>query len=223
MPTSRFATTQWSLVLAAGASDDAALADLCALYWQPVFAFIRRSGYASDAAQDLTQGFFTRLIEKRDLADADRTRGRFRSFLLAACRHFLANERDRERAQKRGGGQVALPIDDAMGEGTESPEQVYERQWALALLDKVLDDVRDDYVRKGKTHLFDRLRPFLTADDTDRHADAALDLGMSLAAVKVAVHRLRKRYRDALRRRIADTVVAETDIDDELRHLLSVL
>lgn len=235
MPASRFSTTQWSLVLAAGEPDspraEEALADLCARYWYPVFAFIRREGYSADEAQDLTQGFFTRLIEKRDLGDADRTRGRFRSFLLAACRHFLSNERDREQALKRGGGHVALSIDAALAEDryakslahAETPEQLYDRQWSLALLAGVLDDLRDDYARQGKARLFDRLRGFLTADDSDGYAAAALDLDMTLAAIKVAIHRLRGRYRDALRRRIADTVATDADVDDELRHLLRTL
>ena len=223
MPEARFHTTQWSLVLAAGEPDspraEEALADLCARYWHPVFAFIRREGYTTDEAQDLTQGFFTRLIEKRDLGDADRTRGRFRTFLLAACRHFLSNERDRAQALKRGGGQVAVSIDDAMGKTTdETPEQVYERQWALSLLAGVLEDLRAKY----DPRVFDRLRGFLTADDSDGYASAALDLGMSLAAVKVAIHRLRKRYREGLRLRIADTVASDADVDDELRHLFRV-
>lgn len=228
MPESRFATTQWSLVLAAGGPRsphaEEALADLCRRYWNPVFAFVRREGYSTDEAQDLTQGFFTRLIEKRDLGDADPARGRFRSFLLAACRHFVSNERDRARALKRGGGQVVLPIDAALDEAHgETPEQVYERQWTLALLAGVLDDLRDDYGRQGKARLFDRLRVFLTAEDSEGYASAAMDLDMTLAAVKVAIHRLRQRYRDALRRRVADTVASDAEIDDELRHLLKTV
>lgn len=232
----RFATTQWSLVLAAGrpgsAGAEEALARLCALYWYPVFAFVRRQGHARDEAQDLTQGFFARLIEKGDLGDADRGRGRFRTFLLTACRHYLSNEWDRARAAKRGGGLLPLSIDVAAAEGryeralahAETPERLYERQWCLTLLAAVLDDVRQDYEAGGKGRLFDRLKGFLTGEeDTGPHAEAAHDLGMTAEAVKVAVHRLRLRYRDALRRRVGDTVDTEQEVDDEIQHLLKTL
>lgn len=223
-------------MLAAGdrgaAGADEALASLCSLYWYPIFAFVRRRGHGADEAQDLTQGFFTRLIEKGDLGDADRSRGRFRSFLLTACLHFLSNERDREQALKRGGGRVPVSIDVAVAEGryeralahSETPERLYERQWSLALLEGVLDSLRAEYVAAENERLFDRLRGFLTADDTaGTHADAAGDLGMTAGAVKVAVHRLRRRYREALRQRVADTVASPDDVDDEIRHLLQNL
>jgi RNA polymerase sigma-70 factor (ECF subfamily) len=232
----RFATTQWSLVLAAGdrgtTGADEALASLCSLYWYPIFAFVRRQGHGADEAQDLTQGFFTRLIEKGDLGDADRSRGRFRSFLLAACQHFLSNERDREQALKRGGGRVPLSIDVAAAEGryerafahSETPEHLYDRQWSLALLTAVLDSLREEYVAAGNERLFDRLKGFLTADENaGTHAGAAVDLGMTTGAVKVAVHRLRRRYREALRQRVADTLASPDEIDDEIRHLLASL
>lgn len=232
----RFATTQWSLVLAAGergsAEAEQALARLCSLYWYPVFAFVRRQGHPTDEAQDLTQGFFTRLIEKGDLADADRSRGRFRSFLLTACQHFLSNERDRTRAKKRGGGIVPVSIDVAAAEGryeralahSETPERLYDRQWCLTLLAGVLDDLHEHYVASGNERVFDRLKDFLTADeDAGTHAEAARDLGMTAAAVKVAVHRLRRRYREELRRRVADTVETAQDIEDEIRYLLRTL
>jgi RNA polymerase sigma-70 factor (ECF subfamily) len=231
----RFATTQWSLVLAAGgrgSGREEALARLCSLYWYPVFAFVRRKGHSTDQAQDLTQGFFTRLIEKEDLGGVDRTRGRFRSFLLTACQHFLSNERDRAHARKRGGGQPPVSIDVAAAEGryeralahSETPERLYERQWCLTLLAGVLDDVREEYVAAGRGHVFDRLKAFLAADDgAGTHADAARELGMTAAAVKVAVHRLRRRYRDALRRRVSDTVEADEEVEDEIRYLLKAL
>jgi DNA-directed RNA polymerase specialized sigma24 family protein len=231
----RFATTQWSLVLAAGGrgSDrDDALARLCSLYWYPVFAFVRRQGHSADAAQDLTQGFFTRLIEKEDLGSADRSRGRFRSFLLSACQHFLANVRDHDRAVKRGGGRLAVSIDLPAAESryeralahAETPERLYERQWCLTLLAGVLEQLREEYVAAGRGHLFDRLKPFLTADDgAGTHADAGRELGMTAAAVKVAVHRLRRRYRDALRRRVEDTVESDEEVEDEIRYLLNTL
>jgi DNA-directed RNA polymerase specialized sigma24 family protein len=232
----RFATTQWSLVLAAGqrGSEGAeeALARLCSLYWYPVFAFVRRQGHPADEAQDLTQGFFTRIIEKGDLGDADRSRGRFRSFLLTACQHFLSNERDRARALKRGGGRLPISIDVAAAEGryeralahSETPERLYDRQWCLTLLAGVLEGLREDYEAAGKGRVFDRLKDFLTADEgAGTHAEAAGELGMTAAAVKVAVHRLRRRYRDELRRRVADTVESAEDVDDEIRHLLKTL
>ncbi len=232
----RFATTHWSLVLAAGehgsAEAEEALARLCSLYWYPVFAFVRRQGHATDAAQDLTQGFFTRLIEKGDLADADRSRGRFRSFLLTACPHFLSNQGDRTRALKRGGGHAPVPIDLAVAEGRyerglshdETPERLYERQWCLTLLAGVLDDLRQEYAADGRERVFDRLKDFLTGDDdAGTHADAACDLGMTAGAVKVAVHRLRRRYRERLRGRVADTVASPQDVEDEIRHLFKTL
>jgi RNA polymerase sigma-70 factor (ECF subfamily) len=236
MPSSRFATTQWSLVLAAGrrgsVDGEEALARLCSLYWYPIFAFVRRQGHPADEAQDLTQGFFARLLEKDDLRAADRSRGRFRSFLLSACQHFLANEWDRQLAGKRGGGQVPVSIDVAAAEGryeralahSETPERLYDRQWCLTLLAGVLDDLRLDYEAAGRERVFDRLKDFLTAEeDAGTHADAARELGMSAAAVKVAVHRLRRRYREALRRRVAETVESATEVDDEIRHLLRAL
>ena len=224
----RFATTQWSLVLAAGETGaDEALARLCSLYWYPVFAFVRRQGHSADEAQDLTQGFFTRLLEKRELGDADPNRGRFRSFLLTACCHFIANERDRTRAIKRGGDAVAIPIDIIEAEGKyeralvseETPELLYERQWAFTLLAGVLQTLRSEYAAAGNGRLFDRLSVLLT-DPDGTHADAARDLDMTLPAVKMAVHRLRRRYREAVRERVADTVSSAEEVDDEIRHLM---
>jgi len=232
----RFETTQWSLVLAAGqrgsAAAEEALARLCSLYWYPVFAFVRRQGYPADDAQDLTQGFFARLIEKGDLRAADRSRGRFRSFLLTNCQYFLANQRDRVFAQKRGGGRVPLSIDVAAAEGryelalahSETPERLYDRQWCLTLLDAVFDGLRAEYAEAGKENVFDRLKEFLTAgEDAGTHADAARELGTSAGAIKVAVHRLRRRYRDELRRRVADTVGSDQGVEDEIRYLLETL
>ncbi len=230
---SRFATTQWSLVLAAarsGAGDAEALARLCSMYWYPVFAFVRRQGHSADEAQDLTQGFFTRQLEKRELGQADQDRGRFRSFLLTACRHFISNEQDRVRAIKRGGGAVAIPIDIVEAEGryeralvsVETPERLYERQWGLTMMAVVLDSVRKEYVAAGNERLFDRLSEFVT-DPAGTHADAARDLDMSVPAVKMAVHRLRRRYREALRERVADTVASPDQVDDEIRHLMTAV
>ena len=232
----RFATTHWSVVLAAGergsAGAEEALARLCAEYWYPIFAFVRRQGHATEEARDLTQGFFARLIEKGDLAVADRSRGRFRSFLLTACQHFLSNERDRERALKRGGGRLPVPIDVAMAEGrykralahSETPERLYDRQWCLTLLAQVLDDLRKDYADAGREAFFDRLKDYLVADGSaGTYKQAAGDLGMTAGAVKVAVHRMRRRYQEGLRRRVADTVESTQDIDEEIRHLLGAV
>jgi RNA polymerase sigma factor (sigma-70 family) len=232
----RFATTQWTLVLAAGrrgsAEAEVALARLCALYWYPVFAFVRRRGHGVEDAEDLTQSFFARLIEKEDVAAADRSRGRFRTFLLTACEHFLLNEQDRSRTVKRGGGFSSVPIDLAAAEERyqrslshgETPERLYDRQWCLALLASVLDSVRDEYAAAGNGALFERLRGFLTMDDTaDTHAVVASDLGMTAGAVKVAVHRLRRRYRNALLERVAETVDTDDAVDDEMRYLLKTV
>ena len=230
---SRFATTQWSLVLAAarsGAADAEALARLCSLYWYPVFAFVRRQGHSADEAQDLTQGFFTRLLEKRELGHADQDRGRFRSFLLTACRNFISNEEDRMRAIKRGGGAAAISIDIVEAEGRyesalvslETPERLYERQWARTLMDVVLDSLRNEYVAAGNERLFHRLSALLT-ERGGTHADAARDLDLTIPAVKMAVHRLRRRYREAIRQRVADTVDSPEEVDAEIRHLMKMV
>ena len=231
-----FATTQWSLVVAAGnrgsAEAEAALEHLCSQYWYPVFAFVRRQGHSVDDAEDLTQSFFARLIEKGTLSEADRSRGRFRVFLLNGARYFLSNERDRAIAAKRGGGRTPVSIDVAAAEARyqralahdETPERLYDRQWCLTLLARVLEDVRTVYVHDGKERLFDRLRGFLTLDgDAGSHAEAARDLEMTIAAVKVAVHRLRRRYRDALWSHVADTVSSPEEIEEERRYLLKTL
>lgn len=232
----RFVTTQWSLVLVAAKRDSAeaedALARLCDMYWYPVFAFVRRQVRSAEEAEDLTQGFFTRLIEKGDIGDADASRGRFRTFLLTACQRFLLNERDRMLALKRGGGRPPLPIDLVAAESryqraladTDTPERIYERQWWLTLLASVLADLRAEYVAAGNEASFDRLKAFLTMpDDAGTHADAARELNLTVAAIKSAVHRLRLRYREALRRRLADTVESPQDIDDEMHFMARTL
>lgn len=233
---SRFPTTKWSLVFAAGETSsiggEEALAYLCSLYWYPVFAFVRRRGHSTDEAQDLTQGFFTRIIEKGGISSADRDRGRFRTFLLTACQHFLLNERDYAMALKRGGGRPSVSIDAAISEGryeqtlahTETPERLYERQWCLTLLACVLGDLREEYVASGKERVFTRLKDFLTVqEDAGTYAEAARGLGMTDGAVKVAVHRLRARYRAAMRRRVAETVGTAEEIEDEIRYLIKTL
>lgn len=231
----KFGTTQWSLVLAAGergsAAGEVALERLCSLYWNPIFAYVRRRGYSSDEAADLTQGFFARLIEKGDLASADRSRGRFRTFLLSACQHFLANQWHRSRAQKRGGDRSSVSLDVAAADRSiesalahnETPEVLYERQWCRTLLAGVLDDLREEYQATGRGKVFEGLKRFLTGDHDPAYAEAARELAITPGAVKVAVHRLRNRYRDALRERVAATVASEDEVADEIRHLLKTL
>jgi DNA-directed RNA polymerase specialized sigma24 family protein len=231
-----FATTRWSLVLAAAsrgtAGGEEALSRLCSLYWYPVFAFVRRQGYDLADAEELTQGFFARLIEKNDLEDADRSRGRFRTFLLTSCQHFLSNERDRARRLKRGGDVIHLPIDLALAEERyerslgheETPALLFDRQWSLTLIDSVLDSLREEYRAAGRENLFERLRGFLTFDDSaGSYAGAGRELGMTEAAVKVAAYRLRNRFRDTFRQQIADTVASAEEVDDEIRHLIATL
>jgi RNA polymerase sigma-70 factor (ECF subfamily) len=230
-----FATTRWSLVAAAqdpAASDaQAALAELCSAYWYPVYAYVRRRGHDHHAAQDLTQGFFARLLEKNDLAAADRTRGRFRSFLLTACQHFLANRHDNDTAKKRGGGRAHLSLDFADADGRyarepadeTTPERVFDRQWALGVLDKTLTGLREEYVESGRAKLFDALKDCLTGEADASYAALAGQLGMTEGAVKVAVHRLRQRYRDRLRAAIAETVATPEEVDGEIRDLFAAL
>jgi RNA polymerase sigma-70 factor (ECF subfamily) len=210
----------------------AALEKLCRNYWLPIYAFVRRQGHSPHDAQDLTQEFFARLLGKNFLSGVDRSKGKFRSFLLGAVKHFLANEWDRARAQKRGGANVLLPIDAASAETTcwieptdnSSADKIFERRWAMALLDQVLRRLREEYVRLGKEELFEQLKPVLTETSrTVRYADIAVRLGSSEGAVKVAVHRLRQCYRALLRAEIAETVASEAEIDDEIRSLFAAL
>jgi RNA polymerase sigma-70 factor (ECF subfamily) len=231
-----FATTRWSVVLAAGTrSGDhsaEALATLCETYWYPVYAFIRRQGRDADHARDLTQEFFARVLEKNYFRDADPARGRFRTFLLTSIRHFLSNERDREQALKRGGKTPPLSLDVETAEGAYqlegrddlTPEKLFDARWATLLLDRALARLQEEYVAAGKNDLFDGLKGFLTGDSDDvPYADTARALDMSEGAVKVAVHRLRRRFRDALIKEIAETVSDPADIDAEIRHLLQAV
>ncbi|HZL89378.1 MAG TPA: sigma-70 family RNA polymerase sigma factor [Pirellulaceae bacterium] len=231
-----FATTRWSIVLAAGKDSStesrAALVSLCEAYWYPLYAYTRRRGYDADAAQDLTQEFFTRLLDKEYVKAADPQRGRFRSFLLASLNHFLANEWRREQAQKRGGGQKILSLDFADGEGRLSlepasqltPEKIYERRWALTLITQALARLREEYTAGGKLPLLEKLQPFLGGQgDAAPYKETAAELGLSEGAVKVAVHRLRRRCRDFLRAEIAQTVSRPEEVEEELRDLLAAL
>lgn len=231
-----FATTHWSLIIAASQSPSpqarAALEELCGNYWYAVYAFVRRRGKQADDARDLTQEFFARLLEKEYLEAADRERGRFRTFLLTAVARFLNNEYERACAQKRGGGQAALSLDFERGEERYrhepadpwTAEKIFDRRWALTLLDQAVMKLKQDYAAAGKGLLFDELKIFLTGESgAPVYEDSAARLGTSPGAVKVAVHRLRQKYRDALRQEIAQTVAAEEDIDSELHVLLAAL
>ncbi len=235
----RFATTRWSLVaVASGNAPDTtvqreALAGLCAAYWFPLYSFIRWQGYSRSDAEDLIQGFFARLIEKNDLAVADPARGRFRTFLLASLRHYMANQRDRQQALKRGGGVKIVSIDALAAEArlervpshTRTPDREFDRQWALSVLERALSDLRVEYEGRGRSKLFEVLSPLLTGsvDEGASHADAARRAGLSPGAAKVALHRLRSRYRNAIRRLVAETCDDDGEVEAELRHLLRAL
>jgi DNA-directed RNA polymerase specialized sigma24 family protein len=231
-----FATTRWSVVLAArdqqrpdDAKARAALTTLCHGYWYPLYAYVRRKGHAPHDAQDLTQDFFARLIEKDWLAGVAQERGRFRSFLLTAMKHFLANEWDKTQTQKRGGGAVQLSINDDTAESlyaaepaSADDETLYDRRWALTLLDRVLTRLRADFADAGKTDHFDALKDALIGDSAP-YAKLAVRLRTTEGAVKVAVHRLRDQFRALLRAEIAETVTQPMEVEEELRHLFSVL
>jgi len=233
---SRFATTCWSVVVAAqdplSPAAREALATLCNSYWYPLYAYIRRQGYAAQDAEDLTQEFFAGLLEHDFLLAVDRAKGRFRSFLLAACSHFLANQRDRAQALKRGGRCRFVSLDFAAAEaryGKEpshvlTAEKLFARRWGLTLLDQVLARLRDDYNSKGKGPLFDRLRVCLLGEKAVvPHGRMAQELGMTPGAVRVAVHRLRRQFRELLREEIARTVHDPDDIEDEIRDLFAAV
>jgi DNA-directed RNA polymerase specialized sigma24 family protein len=234
--TFQFRTTSWNLVLAASGQPTAeshqALAALCETYWNPVYMFIRRSGYDADQSQDLAQGFFALLIEKNYVNAADREKGRFRSFLLTALRHFLANEWDRANALKRGGGQAVISIDPEDAESRyapfvvddTTPEILFQRQWALSLLDRVMGKLQADFIASGKGEHFEIVSSFLNRTSKDsRYETAAAGIGTSAGALRMLVHRARKKYRALLRAEIAETVTTPDEIDDEIRFLLSTL
>jgi RNA polymerase sigma-70 factor (ECF subfamily) len=232
-----FATTHWSLVVAAQPDEASqtrarkALEELCRAYWYPLYAFVRYRGYSSDDAQDLTQSFFARIIETGGFASADPERGRFRSYLLGALKHFLANEWHRAKTQKRG-GQVQFVEWDALdpevryagaGKQSDDPEHLFDREWALETVAGALQALRDEMARAGKSRLFDALKGSLTGQEESPREEIAAGLNMSEGAVKVALHRLRQRYRKLLRAAIAETVSNEADLDDEMRYLVAVL
>jgi RNA polymerase sigma factor (sigma-70 family) len=231
-----FATTHWSVVLAAGWADSSeamqALEKLCRTYWYPLYAYLRRRGYREHDAQDLTQGFFAHLLQGQAFHTAAPGRGKFRSYLLASLNHFLADERDRQQAQKRGGGQQIVSFDTERAEeryrletGTQvTPEELFERQWAITLTDQALGRLEQEFTGSGKGNLFEHLHPFLVEGAcASTYAQVAAQLGMTEEAVKKAVQRLRIRYQQLIRLEIAHTVVQASEIEEELRDLRSAL
>jgi RNA polymerase sigma factor (sigma-70 family) len=231
-----FVTTHWSVVVTAGSGDTIgarrALEKLCQTYWYPLYAYVRRRNFSPQDAEDLTQEFFARFLAHDWVANADREKGRFRTFLLSALNHFLANEWDKARAQKRGGGVRLLPLEIDTAETRYSreppdhvtPEQHFERRWALTLLDSVTRRLRIEYEQDGKQDLFAALHPCLVGDRTSQpYEELAKRMSLTEGAVKSAVHRLRQRYRQLLREEIASTVSGPGDVEEELRHLIAVL
>ena len=229
-----FATTHWSVVLAArdpaSPRSEQALAELCCAYWCPLYAYLRRQGRSPHDAQDLTQEFFARLLHKDYLHAVEREKGRFRTFLLTAWKRFLANEWDREHAQKRGGFAPRVAIDQALAESrfavepshTLSPDVLFDRQWAMTLLERTMAQLQEEYVATGRATLFEYLQGCLAREESGLpYAEIAARLHLTEAAVKMAVHRLRVRYREILRGEIADTVSSAEEIEEELRHLFS--
>lgn len=230
---SHFGETRWSLVLAARDGEDVqpALAELCRIYWYPLYAFVRRSGYSREESEDLTQEFFCRLLSKNWLASVDRTKGRFRAFLLATMKHFLANEWRRTQAEKRGGRLSIVPLDVDQAEeryhrepaDKVTPDLLFERRWALTIIENVFAALRAEMEEGGKLQLFETLKDLLSPDARHiSYAEAGSRLGMSEDAIKMTVYRLRKRYRDLLRAHIAATVSTNAEIDLEIRELFRV-
>ena len=233
---SLFLTTHWSVVLAAkdksSPESAAALEVLCRGYWYPLYAFVRRQGHSPSDAQDLTQEFFARLLAKEYLQAADREKGRFRTFLWVALRRFLANEWDRARRLKRGGGHTPLSLDTTAAEeryaaeGSDGvpPDRLYERRWARTLLEQALARLRAEYAAAGKTTEFERFKGVLTAERGGiPYTELATALNLGEGATRVAVHRLRKRFRELFRATVAETVGAPDEVDDELRHVVGLL
>lgn len=230
-----FPRTRWTLVaeVRAGGSDGhRALEELCRLYWYPVYAYVRRSGASPPDAEDLTQGYFAQLIDRENFARADAAKGRLRAFLLSSLKHFRIDQHRRESALKRGGGIAPLSIDAAQAEARydkepahhEDPESLFERRWALALLEEAFTRLEAEYEAAGKHELYLALRPSLSQPgQAERHQTLAERLGMTAGAVQVAVHRLRKRYRHALEATIAETLDDPAEADEELTYILRVL
>jgi len=232
----QFPQTRWSVVLAARGDDahvaQAALTELCEIYWPPLYSFVRRRGKSPEDAEDLTQAFFSRLIEKDTFGAAQSKRGKLRSFLLKSMKNFLSDEWDKETTRKRGGGVRVVSIDLTLAEEryavesshVSSPDKIYDRRWALAVLDRVLSSLREHYRSKGKERMFEELHPYLAANSKGESYPAAAGiLGMTTNAVRVAVYRMRQRYADELRSQIAETVDSEDEVAAEIDFLFRAL
>ena len=235
-PQNYFATTHWTVVMAAGASDTtrarAALDELCQLYWYPLYAYVRRRGSSPEDAEDLTQEFFRTLLEKEYLKAADRDKGRFRTFLLVALKRFLANDWDRASAQKRGGGLEHVSLDTSSAEtqyqvevaNEASAERIYDRRWAFALLGKTMARLRAEFVSSGKQDEFEQIKECLTADRGSLDYGAlSRRTGLSEGALRVGIHRLRKRFREIFREEVSQTVATPAEIHAEMQHLMAAL
>ncbi len=231
-----FAETRWSLIVAArdeptGPAHRRAMEELARLYWPPLYAYLRRNGHRPEAAEDLTQAFFTRLIERNDLRGVDAAKGKFRSFVLASLKHYVSNERDKERALKRGGGVRTFSLSAGEAESgygmslasAQTPDEAFNRRWALTLLEHVVGMLRAEYAGRGLAATFDALQGTLTGEVTTGYGPIAATLGTTEGALQTAAHRLRKRYREMLRAEIAQTVSGPLLVEDELRELMGCL
>lgn len=231
-----FRTTHWSVVLCAGGKQstavEAALAKLCRTYWYPLYAFVRRRGYTPQDAEDLTQDFFAHLLEKKILQVVDQQKGKFRSFLLASVKNFLANDWNRKHAAKRGGKHTIISRDDEAAESRylrepthpSAPESIFDKSWALVLLEQVQSSLKQEYLQAGKPQLYESLQIYLSGDKAEAsYAELGAKLRMTEAAVKMAALRLRGRYRELLRKEIANTVAGPEGVEEEIRHLLAAL
>ena len=232
---SAFCTTHWSVVLAAGQADAStslsALEELCRTYWFPLYAYVRRCGHQPEEAQDLTQDFFLRLIEKQSLRLADPARGKFRSFLLTSLKHFLINEWAKARAVKRGGGQLFRPLDwdeaeiRYLAEPSRelTPDRLFDKRWAVAVVEQAQHRLREEYTAANKLPLFEQLQGHVWGEGTGGYAEAAARLNTTEGALRIAAHRMKNRFRILLREEVAHTAASADEIDGELRHLISVL
>ncbi len=230
-----FTTTQWTVVLGARDPDSpqahAALEKLCSTYWYPLYVYVRRQGNDEASAKDLTQGFFARFLEKDYLRQVQREKGRFRSFLLASLKHFLSDEWDKARAQKRGGGQTLFSLNETAAEDryrfepadTMTADKLFDRRWALTVLDQARGRLRADYVEQGKGDLYDRLKVFEAGEAGAPYAAVAAEFGLTENGVKAVVHRMRQRYRELVRLEVANTVASRSEVDEEIRYLISVI
>ena len=231
----QFATTQWSIVRAVNhentAAANSALQELCQTYWYPLYTYVRRQGNDANTAADLTQAFFADLLQRDDLKNVDPSLGKFRSFLLTALKHFMINQWDKAQAQKRGGGKAPLSLDFGEADNryrlepshAQTPDLIYQKQWAKTLLERVSKTLRSDFSNRGKGHQFDKLKKFLAGKNSDETLGEAADqLEMSEVAVKVAVHRMRQRFGEILRAEIENTVSTPEEVDSEIQQLFDV-